>query len=239
MVSTKFYSDYDETEVYLGTWADEGNVSCDRMKELEISFLNAIAWNIFVKESEFNEKLKTIERILAINEGMSRGWFTYSELEKLIPSISLAKQIISYTSVLLFSYACSILTLTLSGALLASIPSSAQLLNRLSGMSNISTPSSISTTVLRDCNTTTQMNSLIETDDLLDDDILECSIDESMLDLLEHENNRTTSNATTDSFPFFHEYNPSMKRWKMKRNIQDLTNFMAVSGKYDVLHILW
>lgn len=37
---------------------------------------------------------------------------TYTELEKCIPSISLAKQIINYSTILIFSYACSLLTLT-------------------------------------------------------------------------------------------------------------------------------
>lgn len=41
MVSTKFYSGYDE-DVYLSAWADSGSMSVDHIKELELEFLDAI-----------------------------------------------------------------------------------------------------------------------------------------------------------------------------------------------------
>lgn len=122
MVSTKFYSDYDELEVFTSVWATEGGVDVERLKQLEISFLNAIQWNLIVSKNEFYEKLKTVERLLAMKEGLSRGWFTYTELEMLMPSLEIAKRILNYTTILMFSYACSIATIALSSIILASIP---------------------------------------------------------------------------------------------------------------------
>lgn len=122
MVSSKFYNDYDEPEVSKSAWAEEGKIDTERLKHLEIEFLNAIQWKINVGESEFYERLKAIERLLAMNEGLSRGWFTYSELELLMPSLEIAKQILNYTTILMFSYACSIATIALSSVILASIP---------------------------------------------------------------------------------------------------------------------
>lgn len=41
MISTKFYAGHDE-EIYLSDWAEDGNMSEDRLKELELEFLSAI-----------------------------------------------------------------------------------------------------------------------------------------------------------------------------------------------------
>lgn len=122
MVSTKFYSDYDETEVFVNNWAYEGDISLERLKQLEISFLNAIQWNLVVSDNEFHEKLKTVERLLALKEGLTRSWFTYTELEMLMPTIEIAKQIIHYATVSMFIYGCSVLTIALSSIILTSIP---------------------------------------------------------------------------------------------------------------------
>lgn len=53
---------------------------------------------------------------------MTRGWCTYSELAALIPSISIAKQIINYTTILLFSYTCSLITLCGAFLLASKVP---------------------------------------------------------------------------------------------------------------------
>lgn len=127
MVSTKFYNDYDETDVFTSAWAEEGRVDAERLKQLEVAFLNAIQWNILVGQKEFYEKLKAVERLLAMKEGLARGWFTYTELELLMPSLHVAKQILNYASILMFSYACSIATIALSSLILSTIPTATDL----------------------------------------------------------------------------------------------------------------
>lgn len=47
MVSTKFYCGHDE-EVYISDWAKEGNITEERMKELEIDFLCAIVSQLLI-----------------------------------------------------------------------------------------------------------------------------------------------------------------------------------------------
>jgi hypothetical protein len=122
MVSTKFYSDYDETEVFMSNWAEEGEVSMERLKQLEIKFLNAIQWNLLVSENEFYEQLKIVERLMAMKEGLARNWFTYTEMDLLMPTLETAKQILNYTTILMFSYACSVLTIALSCIIVSTIP---------------------------------------------------------------------------------------------------------------------
>jgi hypothetical protein len=43
MVSTKFHQGFDE-EFYdsIDTWAKYGGIQCDRLKKIELTFLNAI-----------------------------------------------------------------------------------------------------------------------------------------------------------------------------------------------------
>jgi hypothetical protein len=118
MVSTKFYNDYDECDVFASTWAKEGEIDVERLKQLEIMFLNSINWNIVVSKNEFYEKLKIVEKILAMKEGLSRGWLTYTEMEQLIPSTEIIKILFNYTRIIVFSYVCSIAAIALSGALL-------------------------------------------------------------------------------------------------------------------------
>lgn len=41
MISTKFYAGHDE-RFYLEDWAKEGNMSEDKLKQMELEFLTAI-----------------------------------------------------------------------------------------------------------------------------------------------------------------------------------------------------
>lgn len=110
MVSTKFYCGYDE-DIYLSAWADSGSMSVDHMKQLELEFLDAIGWKVYVSNQEFFEKLKSVEKVLAKRQGLARGWLTYTELINFIPTLALAKQILNYSTVLALSYTASVMTI--------------------------------------------------------------------------------------------------------------------------------
>lgn len=110
MVSTKFYCGYDE-DIYLSAWADSGSMSVDHIKQLELEFLDAIGWKVYVSNQEFFEKLKSVERVLAKRQGLARGWLTYTELINFIPTLALAKHILNYSTVLALSYTASVMTI--------------------------------------------------------------------------------------------------------------------------------
>jgi len=110
MVSTKFYCGYDE-DVYLSAWAEYGSITLDHLKELELDFLDAMNWEIYVSDYEFFEKLKSIECVLAKRQGLKRGWLTYTELTQLLPTLSIAKQIINYSTILTLSYLAGVMTI--------------------------------------------------------------------------------------------------------------------------------
>lgn len=110
MVSTKFYCGYDE-DIYLSAWAESGNLSVNHMKELELEFLDAIGWRVYVSNHEFFEKLKSVEKVLAKRQGLARGWLTYTELINFLPAMTLAKQILNYSTVIALSYTASVMTI--------------------------------------------------------------------------------------------------------------------------------
>lgn len=118
MVSAKFYNDYDEVDVFASSWAKDGDIDVERLKQIEILFLNAINWNVLVSKNEFYAKLKTVEKILALKEGLARGWLTYTEMDHLMPSTELIKLILNYARIIVFSYVCSIAAIALSGVIL-------------------------------------------------------------------------------------------------------------------------
>lgn len=93
MVATKFYSGHDDDVPYVN-WAECANMTPDNLLQMEIAFLNAIDWKVYASNEEFFEKVKTLEIALARRQGMHRGWFTYMEMNSLMPSIQIAKQIL-------------------------------------------------------------------------------------------------------------------------------------------------
>uniref|UniRef100_A0A2M4BN16 Protein CNPPD1 n=1 Tax=Anopheles marajoara TaxID=58244 RepID=A0A2M4BN16_9DIPT len=110
MVSTKFYCGYDE-DVYLSAWAESGNMTPEQMKSLELEFLDAMNWNAYVSKHDFFAKLKSVEKVLAKRQGLSRGWLTYTELINFLPSFAIAKQLIQYSTIMALSYTASVMTI--------------------------------------------------------------------------------------------------------------------------------
>uniref|UniRef100_A0A034W5P5 Protein CNPPD1 n=1 Tax=Bactrocera dorsalis TaxID=27457 RepID=A0A034W5P5_BACDO len=110
MISTKFYAGHDE-EIYLSDWAEDGHMTEKRLKKLELEFLCAIEWNIYISSEEFFNKLSSIEKHLARREGLRRGWLTYTELRQMLPSFTLAKFILNNIAVMAISYAASVITI--------------------------------------------------------------------------------------------------------------------------------
>lgn len=221
MVSTKFYSDYDETDVYISSWAEEGEVTVERLKQLEIQFLNAIQWNLLVSQNEFYEKLRTVERLLAMKEGLSRNWYTYTEIEMLMPTLEIAKKILNYTTILMFSYVCSVLTIALSCIIVTSIPTPL--------------PSTITTTKpIPACGNQTALLPNVMISDDYKRDQTECNfINEE--ELLIDESNNLSCNFTID----FSIFNALFEN-QLRRNYQDTTNFqLGFIHKENSVPLVW
>ena len=81
MVASKFlHDDGEEDEVFNDEWAQSGGMDAKEMNRLEIEFLAAIDWRIFVNTEEFQDAVKKVERDISAKGVTARGWATYTEL---------------------------------------------------------------------------------------------------------------------------------------------------------------
>ncbi|XP_072943762.1 uncharacterized protein [Epargyreus clarus] len=81
MVSNKFLQDDGEDdEVICSEWAASGGLEVDQLKKLEIEFLNAIDWNVYVSDKSFEAGLEWLEREVALKQAQLHGFFTYADL---------------------------------------------------------------------------------------------------------------------------------------------------------------
>lgn len=119
MVATKFYSGHDD-EVPHVNWAECTNG--DSLLQMELSFLNAIDWKVYVSREEFFEKVKSMEIILARQQGFKRGFFTYLEMNSVLPSVDSVAQFIQTSIILGFSYTVFVATMVASVFLVSQIP---------------------------------------------------------------------------------------------------------------------
>lgn len=177
MVSTKVYCGYDE-DIYISAWAEYGNMTIDEMKKLELNFLNALNWTAYISNEEFFDKLNSVELVLAKRQGRKRGWLTYTELTKLIPSIEIAKQIIKLNAILAVSYAAGFITIAGAFLLVSKIPGSS--LYKQTTSTDIST--STNSTLIQEANIINTIDCTETENNLIDEKI--CELPESLNEIL-------------------------------------------------------
>lgn len=119
MVATKFYSGHDDDAPYLN-WSE--CTSSESLLEMELSFLKAIDWKVYVSREQFFEKVKSLEIVLARQQGSKNGFFTYLEMNSVMPSIDSVTQFIQTTIILGFSYTVFVATMVASVFLASQIP---------------------------------------------------------------------------------------------------------------------
>merc|ERR1712088_810690 len=131
MVASKFlHDDGEEDEVFNDEWASSGGIDTKELNRLEVKFLAAMDWRIFVDDAEFQTTLCRLEADIAIREVADRdGDATYSDLtvlgsgEQAAHMLSLlAQAAIKVTAVCLTTYAAGILTLLGTAAALSRTP---------------------------------------------------------------------------------------------------------------------
>ncbi|GFN99716.1 cyclin pas1/pho80 domain containing 1 [Plakobranchus ocellatus] len=84
MASKYMYDEGTDDEVYNDEWAVSIDQDVCDVNRMEMNFLQAMDWQLFVRPDEFEQALDAIEKRLALQEGLKRGWFTYAELDVLM-----------------------------------------------------------------------------------------------------------------------------------------------------------
>lgn len=163
-----------DEEIGISNWAELAAVSPTVLWQLELEFLGALNWNVYVSNEEFFRKLQHVEMELAQQQGSARGWLTYTELAQLIPSMAVARSFVQYSTVFAVSYAASVFTIAGAFLLASQVPGTS--LYHSTDSSNVSTaisvaPSATSGGAAND----TAKDEIIDDDELMDR--LRCPID--------------------------------------------------------------
>ena len=131
MVASKFlHDDGEEDEVFNDEWATSGGMDTKELNRLEVRFLAALDWRIFVDQQEFAVTLHRLESDIAAREMAARGGgATYSDLrvlgsgEQAAQMLALlAQAALKVTTVCLTTYAAGLLTLLGTAAALSRTP---------------------------------------------------------------------------------------------------------------------
>ncbi|GAB1598599.1 uncharacterized protein LOC115223488 [Argonauta hians] len=80
MASKYLYDEGLNEEVFNEEWAIVGMLETAEMNQLEQYFLAAIDWRLMVRQREFKLLLNAVEKKIALNEGLKRGWFSYTDI---------------------------------------------------------------------------------------------------------------------------------------------------------------
>lgn len=81
MMASKFmYDEGIDEEVFNDEWAAAGDLETEEINKLERDFLKAVDWQLFVHQQEFEEMLHLVEKRIALQQGIKRGWFSYTDL---------------------------------------------------------------------------------------------------------------------------------------------------------------
>jgi len=130
MVASKFlHDDGEEDEVFNDEWASSGGIDTKELNRLELSFLSALDWRIYVDNQEFETAVEKVETDIAFKEVSQRGWASYTDLDVLSQTTeiqNLWSVFITYTmkmtAVCVTAYAAGILSLLGTAAVLSKTP---------------------------------------------------------------------------------------------------------------------
>jgi len=130
MVASKFlHDDGEEDEVFNDEWASSGGIDTKELNRLELSFLSALDWRIYVDNQEFQMAVDKIETDIAFKEVTQRGWASYTDFEVLSRNSEIQNLwniFISYTmkmtAICVTAYAAGILSLLGTAAVLNKTP---------------------------------------------------------------------------------------------------------------------
>jgi len=127
LVASKFlHDDGEEDEVFNEDWATSGGIDKKELNKLEMNFLSALDWRIYVDNEEYKSQLGKIETDIAIREISSRGYSSYSDLTVLTNQLHLRsvwdlllQSTLQVTAVCMTAYTASLLTLLSTTAILS------------------------------------------------------------------------------------------------------------------------
>lgn len=121
LVASKYlHDDGEEDEVFNDEWATSGNLEKKELNRMELEFLSAIDWNIYVSTQDYQETTEKLELAVVgkMVEKRPGSWTTYSDLNVLSRQLQMIKiwellyeYTLKVTAVCAFAYAASLMTM--------------------------------------------------------------------------------------------------------------------------------
>lgn len=84
MASKYLYDEGVDEEVFNDEWAENAGLETKEINDMEMDFLQAVDWELFVHKEDFKRAMYEVERRIALKEGKKRGWFSYTDLDILM-----------------------------------------------------------------------------------------------------------------------------------------------------------
>ncbi|KAL8576614.1 hypothetical protein ACOMHN_025089 [Nucella lapillus] len=85
MMASKYLCDEGvEEEVFNDEWANTTGLDTDDINTMERDFLDALDWELYIRKDDFDQAMLSVEKSVALREGMKRGWFSYTDLHLLL-----------------------------------------------------------------------------------------------------------------------------------------------------------
>ncbi|KAL4217127.1 Cyclin-dependent protein kinase [Mactra antiquata] len=117
MMASKFlYDEGVDDEVFNDEWANSADMETEDVNQLEMDFLKAIDWHLFVSNKDFSDMLQKVEKRVALQQGIDRGWFSYTDLDILTQDLkfdwnNLTMELSTVFSAASFAYLAGLLTM--------------------------------------------------------------------------------------------------------------------------------
>ncbi|XP_076441241.1 uncharacterized protein LOC143280470 [Babylonia areolata] len=80
MASKYLYDEGVDGEVFNDEWAENAGLETDEINKMERNFLDALDWDLYIRKEDFDQAMLSIEKSIALREGLRRGWFSYTDL---------------------------------------------------------------------------------------------------------------------------------------------------------------
>jgi len=85
LVASKFLHDEGEhEEIFNEEWAEAAGLSIKTVNRLEREFLDAVDWKVYATPMEFLDVCARVETKIALQYGLRRGWFSYTDLTQFL-----------------------------------------------------------------------------------------------------------------------------------------------------------
>ncbi|XP_076460063.1 protein CNPPD1-like [Babylonia areolata] len=80
MASKYLYDEGVDEEVFNDEWAENAGMDEKELNNMELDFLDALDWELFIRKEDFERAMLSVEKSIAVREGLKRSWFSYTDL---------------------------------------------------------------------------------------------------------------------------------------------------------------